>query len=337
MDIRLVPPAWATHLISDLDDWQRAPRPVAAVAPFAVPDDAYFEYAWLDASGTPRPDPASASPPNNPWWPYARYLAGPRYRPDRWWADLPPKTAPRGEVRRLRIDSAQLGQQRHVILYSPAGYADQPLPHVWFQDGKAYFGWGRAPQVLDGLLAAGQCAPAHLVFVPPVDRTREYHFHEPYRRFLLEEALPAVERRAPCDGQRTAWGASMGGLCSAELGWQHPLHFQTVVTQSGAFLFYPGQPVREGPYGGRAWWAERVRTEAWRPLRWLVQTGTLEWLHGANRELAAALETRGLGVRYQERVSGHNWTTWRDGLADGFRFALPPRQGPGRDVSADRP
>ena len=55
-----------------------------------------------------------------------------------------------------------------------------PLPHVVFQDGKAYFGWGKAPQVLDRLLKAGRCAPAHLVFIPPVDRSREYHFNDAY-------------------------------------------------------------------------------------------------------------------------------------------------------------
>jgi len=331
MRIDLTPPPWATHLISDLDDWLRRPRPVAEVAPFEIPDDAYFEYAWLDREGTPRPDPQNPNPPNNPWWDHARYLAGPRYAPDPWWSDIPEKTAPRGTVQRLRIDSEHLQQQRHVIIYTPEAAAPggarapgEALPQVWFQDGKAYFGWGKAPQVLDRLLAAVRCAPAHLVFVPPVDRTVEYHFNDAYLAFLLQEALPRVDDLAPCSGQRTAWGASMGGLCSAELAWRHPLSFQTVVSQSGAFLFHPGQSLRDDPYAGKEWWAERVRTEAWRPIRWQVQTGTLEWLHAANRNLAEALETRGLDVGYQERPSGHNWTTWRDGLADGFRFALPP-------------
>jgi enterochelin esterase family protein len=156
-----------------------------------------------------------------------------------------------------------------------------------------------------------------------VDRSREYHFNDRYLAFLTEELLPEVEARAPGNGQRTAWGASMGGLCSAELAWRHPLKFQTVVTQSGAFLFHPGQRAGDDPHGGRDWWAQRVRDEAWRPLRWHLQTGTLEWLHAPNKKLAAALESRDFDVVYGERASGHNWTTWRNGLADGFRFALP--------------
>lgn len=323
MIIDLTPPPWGTHLISDRDDWMRAPRPVADLAPFSVPDDAYFEYAWLDAAGEKRPDPDNPNPPGNPWWDYARYLAGPRYEPDHW-AQVPDGVSPAGATRRLRLDSARLGHQRHVLVYTPAGFEGRALPQIWFQDGKAYYGWGKAPQVLDRLLAAGLCAPAHLVFIPPVDRTIEYHFNDDYLAFLLDELMPEVERVAPTDGRRTAWGASMGGLCSAELAWRHPVSFQTVVSQSGAFLFYPGQRVGADPHGGRPWWVERVGAEVWRPVRWQVQTGTLEWLHRPNGDLAHALKAAGYEVRYQERSSGHNWTTWRDGLADGFRFALPP-------------
>jgi len=323
MKIDLSPPAWATHLLSDLDDWNRAPRPVAEVVPFELPDDAYFEYAWRDESGAVRPDPDNPNPPNNPWWDFARSIAGPAYEPDPW-AQVPARTAAAGRTIRLRLDSTHLGQQRHVLVYSPADCADRPLPHVLFQDGKAFQGWGRTPQVFDRLLTAGRCAPAHLVFVPPIHRSREYHFNEAYRDFLMEEVLPAVEQRAPCNGRRTAWGASMGGFMSAELAWRFPLTFQTVVSQSGAFLFHPGQRIGDDPHTGRPWWAERVQSEVWRPLRWMLQTGTLEWLCGPNRDLADALERSEYDVTYRERVSGHNWTTWRNGLAEGLCFALPP-------------
>ncbi len=320
MRITLTPPPWATHLISDLDDWLRAPRPVADVQPFDLPDDAYFEYAWLDALGEKRPDPANDNPPRNPWWEYARWLAGPAYAPEPIAAGVLDAAA--GELRRLRVPSARLGETRHVLVYSPAGFAARALPHVWFQDGKAFLGWGQVPQVLDRLLASRLAAPAHLVFVPPVERTREYHYNDDYLAFLVDEARPAVEALAPCDGRRVAWGASLGGLCSANLAWRHPLLFQTVVTQSGAFLFAPGQRPAD-PHGGHEFWRARVESEPWRPLRWFLTTGTLEWLHAPNRNLAATLEGRGYAVGYLERTMGHNWANWRDGLAPGLRFALP--------------
>jgi hypothetical protein len=40
MRIELTPPDWATHIQSDLTDWQRAPLPVEELAPFDLPDHA---------------------------------------------------------------------------------------------------------------------------------------------------------------------------------------------------------------------------------------------------------------------------------------------------------
>lgn len=318
MRVELAAPAFATHLLSDLTDWQRAPVPVAELAPFDLPDDAYFEYAWQDEDGGRHPDPANPNPRLNPWWEYASNLAGPAWRPD---PDADPGDArPRGRVLKLEVESRILGQRRRLLVYSPAGLAEAELPLVLFQDGKAYFGWGKAPQVYDRLHARGEVAAAHLVFVPPQERTQEYFFNDKYRRFLLEEALPAAEARCRCDGRRTAWGASLGGLLSAQLAWERRDLFQTVVTQSGAFLF---SPETRDPFAGQEAFLAQVRAGDPQGLRWHLDCGTLEWLIGSNRRLAAALAGAGADATLATRNAGHNWVNWRSGLAGGFRRALP--------------
>ena len=321
MRVSLHPPAWATHLLSDLGDWNREPLPVAEMAPFELPDDAYFEYAYRDAAGEKRPDPDNDEAAQNPWWPFARRLLGPDYRPE-------PLAAlggrrPAGRLLRTEIDSTVLGQRRRLLIYSPPGTLHSALPHVLFQDGKAFFGWGKAPQVLDGLLAAGEVQPAHLIFVSPIERTREYAFNSDYRRFLVEEVVPFAASQAPCNGQRIAWGASLGGLLSALLAWQHPLVFQTVITQSGAFQYAPDQDLSD-PYSGPEWMRDQIAAAVWRPLRWYLDCGTLEWLIASNRNLAGTLAERGYEHRLVTRNAGHNWTNWRNGLAGAFRFALDP-------------
>ena len=75
-------------------------------------------------------------------------------------------------VLRLEVVSRILGEARRVLVYSPAGLAHAELPHVLYQDGKAYFAWGRAPRILDHLLATDQIRAAHLIFVPPQQRTQ---------------------------------------------------------------------------------------------------------------------------------------------------------------------
>ena len=67
MRVDFNPPSWATHLLSDLTDWQRDPLPVVEVAPFEIPDDAYFEYAWQDAAGERRPGGGSSEGPEENW------------------------------------------------------------------------------------------------------------------------------------------------------------------------------------------------------------------------------------------------------------------------------
>ncbi len=319
MRIDLTPPPWATHLLSDLTDWQRAPLPVGEMAPFDIPDDAYFEYAYQDAEGTRRPDPDNDNPRLNPWWEFASNIAGPDYRPDPWVAARSSK--PRGRVLRMEIPSNILNQTRRVLVYSPAGRAEDELPLILFQDGKAYYGWGRAPQVLDQLLEAGKCGPAHLVFVPPGERTQEYAFNPEYRQFLLEEMLPAVEARIRCDSRRTAWGASLGGLLSAQLAWERSDLFQKVVTQSAAFLFSPDMD-KSNPFEGKESMLSRVLEEDPPPLAWHLDCGTLEWFLASNERLAGALAEKGAPVTLITRAAGHNWINWQNGLAQGLRFAL---------------
>ena len=319
MRVTLTPPPWATHLLSDLTDWQRAPLSVDQITPFDLPDDAYFEYAWQDQAGERHPDPDNPNRRQNPWWDYASNLTGPDYRPDP--DAVGEGVRPRGRVLRLEISSEILGRSRPVLVYSPAGRAEADLPLILFQDGKAYYGWGRAAQTLDRLLEAGACGPAHLVFVPPGQRTVEYAFNPSYRRFLMEEVLPAVEGRIRCDGRRTAWGASLGGLLSAQLAWERPDLFQNVVTQSGAYLFSPDMEFGNPFAGGESFLAEVKAGDPTR-LRWHLDCGTLEWLLASNRRLAEALSAKGADARLVTRNAGHNWVNWRNGLASGLRFAL---------------
>jgi enterochelin esterase-like enzyme len=138
----------------------------------------------------------------------------------------------------------------------------------------------------------------------------------------VDDVLPAVEERVRCDGRRTAWGASLGGLCSAHLAWAHPDRFQRVVSQSGAFLFSPDMDF-DFPFAGNESFLRQVQQKGPRELAWHLDCGQLEWLSGSNERLAAALAAQGADVTLVTRNAGHNWVNWRNGLAAGLRFSLP--------------
>jgi len=319
MRIELHPPPWATHVLSDLSDWHHAPTPVDALEPRIIPDDARFEYAYLDAAGRLRADPDNPRDAENPWWPAARLLTGPTWRPHP--LATPPEDLPTGRTLRFRMDSRHVGPRRRVILYTPAGLDDAYLPVIFVQDGTGFFHHGRPHQVLEALLTAGKIAPAHLVLVEPRERDVEYTFNEPYLAFFVEELISFVEDEVRCVPERHLLGASLGGLVSATLALRAPDLFSTVLALSGAWTVHPEDNPPD-PYHGREWITERILSDPPRDLRWYLGCGTLEWLRDPNRRLRDALAARGAEVRLDERTQGHTWGAWRSLLPEALLFAL---------------
>lgn len=312
--------------MSDHTDMVRAPELLDPAATryveFEFPDDAYFEYAFVDAQGKLRPDPANPLRADNPWYPDASALAGPEYAPDP--LATPDRALERGRIERLRLTSDALdGQVRRVSVYTPHGAGRAELPLVIAQDGVAFQRLAGVHLVAEALAARGEARPARFAFVEPVDRRVEYGFSRPYLDFLHEELLPKLEGENQSSGERIWLGVSLGGLVSANAAMARPNASDTVVTLSGAFL---GTPESGEFYATRdSWLLGRLADPGARlPRRWYVEVGTIEWLTDANRRAAAALRARGVDTGYLERHAGHNWTNWRNGMAAALRFALRP-------------
>ena len=320
MTLDIAIPDWATHVVSDLTDMERSPYKVDStkVAKFSLdlPDDVYFEYAFIDEAGKMRPDPENDTKATNPWYPGISAVFGPAYVPDSY---AKPSVQAQGRVRRERVHSAALGQTRRVTLYTPSGFDDERLPTVYVQDGTAYYRIARLADVLETLLKEGKVRPAHLVFIEPVDRTAEYRYNLAYRSFVSDELVAFVDTELATTPERVALGASLGGLVSATLAVERPDLFGTVVAQSGAFLGSPAEP--DFYRGTTSWVLDRLKTGAL-DLRWYTDVGTLEWLTDVNRRVHDALLRRGVEHAFETRNAGHNWTNWRNGLGRAMTFAL---------------
>ena len=324
MEFTVTVPDWARHVVSDHTDMDRDPHPVdaAKVARFRLdlPDDVHFEYAFLDADGRMRADPGNPERADNPWFPEVSRVRGPDYRPHPL-ADVDPEAA-RGETRRLRIDDGA-GGSRRVKLYTPAG-ASGPLPLVIVQDGTAYERIARLPAVLEALQAEGRARPARLAFVDPSrpDRRRaEYGFGEDFRRFGRERLIPSLREQAEAEDGLLLMGASLGALASTVLAFDTEAPVAGLALQSGAFLGTPR--AREFHRGEGSWLLDRLeRLES--PLPWRVyqEVGTLDWLTDVNRAVAERFPERVARHRFETRSAGHNWTFWRDGVAEALAFLL---------------
>jgi len=313
-------------VVSDLTDMDRAPRPVDAsrVARFRLklPDDVYFEYGFLDREGRLRADPEVAERADNPWYPELSCVRGPRYRVHP--LASPDPEAARGRTRRLRVQDSG-GATRRVTLYEPAGLSG-PAPLLLVHDGTAYQRIARLPAVLEALLTAGRVRPARLAFVDPSRperRTEEYGFGDAYQAFLRDVLVPRLRDEADAEGGLLLLGASLGGLAATVLALHDPASVAGLALQSPAFLGAPDERTFHGTE--RSWLLDTLDADA-RALPWRIyqEVGTLDWLHDVNAKAAERLAQRTDAHRYEVRAAGHNWTFWRDGVAQALEHLLPP-------------
>lgn len=334
MELTVRIPAWATAWLSDFTDMERRAQSVdarsAASYRFRLPDDARFEYAFLDESGRVRADPERGANGRNPWYPEVTEVRGPAYAPHP--LAEPPTPSNPWRVGRHRVDSKAFGEPRRVTVASPPDAAG-PLPLIVVHDGVAFARLGRSADVLAALVAEGRAQPAHLAFVEPLDRRREYAWDDRHHRFVHDELRPFLAARHPIGGGAWAMGASLGGLAAATLALRDPDAWTGVIALSGAFLGSPDDPRHHGVT--HAWLAERLEGGAGSGLRWVLDVGTFDWLLEVNHRVRNALVGNGADVTYRERAAGHNWAAWRDALPDAFATALAvDARAPGSGVAS---
>ncbi|HKF36252.1 MAG TPA: alpha/beta hydrolase-fold protein [Ktedonobacteraceae bacterium] len=231
---------------------------------------------------------------------------------------------PAGMLREESIKSEALQQERAYTVYLPPAYNpdDRPYPSIYFHDGGDYLSMGKAPIVLNNLISMGAILPVVAVFIPPVDRIREYNCDDRYVSFLCDELLPKLQGRynlSSDPAQRAIIGPSLGGLISLYIGKQRPDRFGLVGAQSSAVKSINGLDI----FDARAAYSINPRL----PLRLHLVIGSYEDCFSTNergrcsdllnpvRELRSLLEQRGYPYRYAEHHQGHSWGLWRDTLA----------------------
>ena len=138
------------------------------------------------------------------------------------------------------VSSAYLGPTRHIEIWLPPGYDDDPsarYPVLYMHDGQNLFDpriantgidWG-VDEAVVRLVGKGAIPPIIVVGVwSTAERGPEYspwHRAPDYARFLIEELMPRVDNefRTVAGPEYTAVaGSSMGGLLSFYLVTYHP-------------------------------------------------------------------------------------------------------------------
>lgn len=253
------------------------------------------------------------------------------------------------------VPSEILGPTRHVEIWLPPGYEDDPsvrYPALYMSDGQNLFDsriantgvdWG-VDEAVVRLVQRGAIPPVIVVGAwSTADRGPEYspwHGGPDYARFLIEELMPRVnaEFRTLAGPENTAvMGSSMGGLLSFYLVTHHPdafgacacvsTHFplsEAVVAESFPGMATAGSP-SETPYIVRD--IEAGLTIPERARYWFdYGTKGLDAEYGPTHEIVREwLLAQGLVEGHDFVIreyagADHNEASWRARLEDPLTF-----------------
>jgi glucoamylase len=216
-------------------------------------------------------------------------------------------------INEIEVNSKQYGK-KNVKIYLPDGYESQyrnkPFPVIYFQDGNEYLNQAKAIQIQRNLVKAGKIKPFIMVFLAPKDRMKEYWASDDYAKFVATEVVPAIDAKyntIKTREGRAILGASLGGITSVWVGLKYPEIFSKLGGQSSSFWIDNGRVVKE---------LEKLDANKTK-FKFYFDDGALEGAEDTRR-VNVMLRAKGYPVTYVEGETGHNWTSWRDRLAEAF-------------------
>ena len=233
------------------------------------------------------------------------------------------KPLKRGDIVKLAVESAALGDTREVMLYLPHRYSptetdttNTAYPLLIMHDGAESLSLGRFHHILDHLIHAERIKPCVVAFIAPnlPKRNEEYTLNPAYVKFCTEEAIPQALEEAIKRGytisqkprERCIGGASLGGLLATYMSFHAPEEFGIFFAQSPAYWWGKGVIFSEENMQH----ASRVRA--------ILQTGTVADAHALTLRMKHELAKRGVKPQYREYAQGHTWGNWRAGFARGI-------------------
>lgn len=261
-----------------------------------LPHDTRLEYQFV-MDGKWFLDPGARARCENGFGGMNSVYMGPDYR------FAPLHHEPVIQLRRFSVPLRGPNGKQPITIIRPVGrYTD--LPIIIYADGTEYFKRVRPHIILQNLYEQGRAPAVITVFVPPVDRMREYlHESRPYEDFIVNEVLPEVRRRTPASQSPEkvfVTGASLGGLISVRLAQNNPTAIAGGVhSQSGAFWASPG-----------AFGLAALRKLP-KSLKLVLDWGTFEGvLTASNDRMHDALLRIEREHAFLTTAEGHNWTAW---------------------------
>lgn len=248
---------------------------------------------------------------------------------------------PHGTLQKVWYSSPTLGIDRLMYVYLPAGYSGSKekypvfyLLHGGGGDEDAWTTLGRAPQILDNLIASGKAKPMIVVmtngnpgdaaapFAGPVKKAKADQANPAsmgsgkFEESLVKDVIPFIEKNyrviANKDNRAVA-GLSMGGIQTITLANTAPEVFSYYCVMSMGLVDmtrFGGKDDKDSRVPN----LEKLRKSGVK-LYW-IGCGKEDFLYKSAEELRKFLDENKFPYIYRESEGGHTWTNWRIYLSE---------------------
>lgn len=246
-----------------------------------------------------------------------------------------------GDVRERRFYSGVTTDWRRILVYTPPGYDDDPsrrypvlyLLHGAGQNEDCWNLEGKAPLILDNLIAEGKCVPM-LVVMPngyasrPGEEMRQAQSGPPRRPdfsrvfntlgdLFVRDLIPYVDstfRTLSDRDHRALAGLSMGGMQTYALGLDHTEAFSYLGGFSGGAGAFSTGPIAIKTFHNGLMADPEAFNARMRLL--FLSTGSAEaqMMRGTLAFRDAAVKAGIKITSYQSPGTAHEWLSWRRSL-----------------------
>ena len=333
---------WAIHPAADLQEvkpgiWEyTTPEPVAAD---------YYTYTLL-VDGVKTVDPANVYI-NRDVATVTNQLIVSREKGDN--GDLfSINDVPHGTVRTMWYHSAELGCDRRLTVYTPAGYETSGKKYPVFYllhgaggDETAWYTQGRSTQILDNLIASGKAEPMILVMTngnawdtaapgesskgfvqPSMAGTGSANVKEAAFELHFPEVIKFIEKNFRCKtdkNSRAIAGLSMGGFHSQAISRYYNQKFGYVGLFSGAtggVQAMGNQPAQSPVYTQFDADMAKQFAKGNAPKLYFIACGKTDFVLGGVNALRQYMDEKGYPYEWRESEGGHIWRNWRNYLVE---------------------